>query len=104
MNLTSSERERLEEIVIKWVDDYRDQPDFRNLEEFLNYAGYEIHKKGQVEQDEERSSVAAHLRLGDQPRAEQSDGDQGGQRGNQKGNLTQKEIAKLRKHMALWPE
>lgn len=104
MNLTSSESERLEEIVIKWVDEYRDQPDFRNLEEYLNYAGYEIHKKGEVEQVKEGETVAAHLRLGDQPWAEQSDGDQGGQRGNQERNLTQKEIAKLRKHMALWPE
>lgn len=73
------------------------------LEEIRN-AGYEIHQKNQVEQIEEGSPVAAHLRLGDQPGGVQSNGDQGSLRSDKEGNLTQKEIAKLRKHMALWPE
>ena len=73
----------------------------------LQNAGYEIHKKGQVEETEE--AVATRLRLGDSPRGEQGDGDQGGERRYKTASeiltepLSPEELIKLRKHMRMWP-
>lgn len=76
----------------------------RCIIEELENAGYEVHKKGEVEQVQEGETVATRLRLGDSPRGEQGDGNQGGVGSNQEGEpLTAAELAKLRKHMRMWP-
>lgn len=69
----------------------------------VEHAGYEIHKKNQVEQVEEGSSVATHLRQRDLAGQVESSSNSDGERGNQEGVLTLEEVRKLRKHMALWP-
>lgn len=72
----------------------------------LQDAGYQIYKKGEIEQVEEGAPVAACVRLGDLERRKQGNGDQGGVGSHQKGveaPLSDEELHKLRRHMALWP-
>lgn len=68
-------------------------------------AGYEVHEKGEIQQVQKGSPVAAHLRLGDQTGTEQGGGDQGSVGSNQTRDeppLTFDELRFLRKHMRLW--